>query len=168
MGIRFLNESAKVFLAQKGPSKIFGKDVDTREALKGRDAIAWFDKVWKSTLMSEVEKANSCDLQFVRDKLPQVSQGFINSNATHREFTASGCMFICQMIDDDICDQLWFIPSSSGDPRTLYVKFENVPTKEAFVTIAQKLQWKPEELAEKILIDFMETVTRGSHRPENK
>ena len=52
------------------------------------------------------------------------------------------------------------------DVRTLYVKFA-APIKDAFDKLAGKLGWKPEQLGEKIVLDFMETVTRESFRPES-
>src|SRR6201999_3325186 len=114
--------------------------------------IAWFDKIWKSTLEVAVRDASPCDLDFVRSKVPHYAQTFIDASAKHREFTLATCQFICQLTDEKTCDQLWFIPSTSGDPRTLYVTFENVPTKEAFDETAKRLGWqKPEQLAEKIL-----------------
>lgn len=48
MSIRFKNDYSKQWLARKGPAKVFGKDVDNRERLKGAEAIAWLDKIWKT------------------------------------------------------------------------------------------------------------------------
>lgn len=164
MKIVFTNDSTKTWLARKGPPKVFGKNVDEREALSDPDAIQWFDRVWESTLSAAVNGASPCDLDFVRTKVPYSARGFISENAQHREFTLSGCMFICQLPNSTTCDQLWFIPSSSADPRILFVKFETMAIREAFDEVAGKLKWKPEELAEKILLDFMESVTRQSYR----
>lgn len=166
MVITFDNDYTKQWLARKGPVKVFGKDVDTREKLADAEAIAWFDRVWKSNLQQAVERATPCDIEFVRSKVPHYAQNFINDTAQHREFTFANCFFICQFSDPHTCDQLWFIPSTSGDPRTLYVKFKTVPIKEDFDKIAGRLGWKPEELGEKILLDFMESVTRKSYRTD--
>lgn len=168
MNINFSNDSTKTWLARKGPVKVFGKDVDKREALSDAKAIEWFDRLWDSTLCSAVRDASPCDIDFVRSKLPFNARGFISEMAKHREFTLAGCQFICQLPEEATCDQLWFIPSTSGDPRTLYVKFQTVPVKEAFDALAMKLGWKPEELGEKILLDFMETVTKKSFRAEKQ
>jgi hypothetical protein len=167
MPINFVNDYTKQWLARKGPSKVFGKDVDARERLIDDDAIKWFDKIWKATLQAAVEQASPCDIDFVRSKVPHYAQGFIDAKARHREFTLANCFFICQLRDEQTGDQLWFIPSVSGDPRTLYVRFQTVPIKEAFDEIAKRLGWqKPEELGEKILLDFMESVTRKEYRPD--
>jgi len=164
MRITFSNESSKVFLAKWGPPKVFGVEVDQREALENDDAVAWFDRIWAYRLEEAVRKATPCDLSFVREKVPYKSQGFIKEQAKHREFTLASCLFIVQLIDATTCDQLWFIPSSSGDPRTVYVKFATMDIKREFDAIASKLGWKPEDLGEKLLLDFMETLQRQAYR----
>lgn len=58
MGIKFDNDYTKQWLARKGPAKVFGKDVDSRERLTDPQAIDWFDKVWKSSLQQAVEQAS--------------------------------------------------------------------------------------------------------------
>lgn len=164
MRITFSNESSKVFLAKYGPAKVFGIEVDQREALSNPDAVAWFDRVWAGRLEEAVRRATPCELSFVREKVPFKSQSFIRDSAKHREFTLANCLFIVQLLDASTCDQLWFIPSSSADPRTVYVKFDTMDIKRDFDALASKLGWKPEELGEKLLLDFMETVQRRSYR----
>jgi len=169
MAIKFDNDHTKQWLARKGPTKVFGMDVDAREHLTNDEAVAWFDRIWDSHLQRAVENASPCDIDFVRSKVPHYSQNFIDNAARHREFTLANCFFICQLPDLQTCDQLWFIPSASPDPRTLYVKFESVPVKEAFDELARSLGWaKPEELGEKILLDFLESTTRKSYRTEEQ
>jgi hypothetical protein len=162
MPITFSNDSSKVYLAKYGPPKIFGIEVDQRESLSQPDAIVWFDGVWKSRLEHAVKQATPCDLSFVKEKVPYKSQSFIDENASHREFTLLYCLFIVQMTNASTCDQLWFIPSSSADPRTVYVKFATMDIKREFDALASKLGWKPEKLGEKLLVDFMETVLKQS------
>lgn len=158
MSIEFSNESSKQYLARKGPAKVFGWDVDIREKLSDIEAVEWFDRLWTSVLQKAVERASECDLEFVRSKVPHYSQCYIDDAARHREFTLSQCLFICQLAGPYACNQLWFIPSTSGDPRTLYVKFGSVPAKEGFDDIARRLGWaQPEELALRLLSDFMKS-----------
>ena len=162
MNVSFKNDSTRLWLARTGPAKIFGKDVDKREAMSDVEAVDWFNRVWESTLCHAVGNARQCDVTFVRDKVKGQARNFIDSDASHREFTLSNCQFICQLPDRKTCDQLWFIPSTSGDPRTDYVKFESIPIKESFDRVSRSLGWeKPEELAEKLLLDFVETVERN-------
>jgi hypothetical protein len=165
MPIRFENNYTKKWLAHRGPARVFGMDVDAREGLSDDEAIKWFDRVWEATLQRAVEQASPCDVGFVRTKLPQYAQSFIDAKARHREFTLDSCFFICQLADDQTCDQLWFVPSVSPDPRALYIRFKTVPTKDAFDELAKHLGWgKPRELAEKLILDFMESVTRKNYR----
>lgn len=169
MRITFDNDYTKQWLARKGPAKVFGKDVDRRESLSDDEAIQWFDRIWKSTLESSVVGATPCDIEFVRSKVPHYAQNFINNSAQHREFTLANCFFICQFSDLQTCDQLWFIPSTSGDPRTLYVTFKTVPIKEEFDKLARRLGWqKPEELGEKVLLRFMESKTGKSYESRSE
>lgn len=152
MTIRIENAYSKHRLAQKGPPKVFGKDVDHREYLKDAEAIAWFEINWKTKVQAAVRDVSSCDRDSVRNKVPHYAQHFIDASAKHREFTLAACQFICQLTDEETCDQLWFIHSTSGDPPTLYVKLENVSTNETFDDTAKRLRWqRPEELAKKIL-----------------
>jgi hypothetical protein len=165
MPMIFTNDYVKQWLAQKGPAKVFGKDVDTRERLKPDAAVKWFDDVWRSSLERAIEAASRCDVEFVRSKVPPAFHAHIKERAEHREFKLADCFFICQIPETGKCDQLWFISSSSGDPRTLYVRFRTVPVKEEFDKLARSLGWqRPEDLGEKILLDFMETVRRRSYR----
>jgi hypothetical protein len=164
MRIVFSNEASKVYLARWGPPKVFGVEVDKRERLSDAEAVQWFDRIWNASLEEGVRRASPCDLNFVREKVPYKSQGFINDRAKHREFTLANCLFIVQMTDATTCDQLWFIPSSSADPRTVFVKFATMEIKREFDALASKLGWKPEKLGEKLLLDFMEAVNNRSYR----
>jgi hypothetical protein len=159
MAIKFVNDSVKIYLAQRGAPSLFGREVDIREKLSGPDAIAWFDRVWESQLAKEVEKADECDIDFVRSNVAPHSQPWVNPEAAHRYVRLSNCSFICQLTAPENCDQLWFILSSSGDPRSLFVKFPTLAENEAFEKKALELGWKPEELGLKILRDFLDTAT---------
>jgi len=160
MAIRFVNDRVKVYLAQKGVPSVFGREVDIRERLSEAEAIAWFDRVWGSQLAKEVEASDECDLDFVRSNVLPQAQHWLKTDATHRYVRLANCSFVAQLIDPESCDQLWFILSSSGDPRSLFVKFPTLAAREAFVKAAQELGWKPEDLGLKILTDFLHTVSR--------
>src|SRR5271157_347611 len=160
MAIRFVNDRVKTYLAQKGVPSVFGREVDIRERLSEADAIAWFDRVWESQLAKEVEASDECDLDFVRSNVLPQAQHWLRADATHRYVRLANCSFIAQLIDPESCDQLWFILSSSGDPRSLFVKFPTLADKEAFVEAAHELGWRPEDLGLKILTDFLNTVSR--------
>jgi hypothetical protein len=67
------------------------------------------------------------------------------------------------LIRKDECDQLWLVLSAIRDPWTIYVKFAEVPTKEQYEQQAKALGWQPEALAEKLLLDFLESVTHKEY-----
>ncbi len=163
MAIKFVNDRVKVYLAQRGVPSVFGREVDIREGLSDAEAIAWFDRVWESQLAKEVEESDECDLDFVRSNVLPQTQHWLRAGATYRYVRLAKCSFIAQLIDPESCDQLWFILSSSGDPRTLFVRFPTMADKEEFIQAAQELGWRPEDLVLKILRDFLEVVTR--HKP---
>ncbi|MFV1969342.1 MAG: hypothetical protein ACC628_28305 [Pirellulaceae bacterium] len=51
MAISFDNESTKKYLAKYGrPAKVFGENVDDREAMFEVEAVAWFDDLWAHVL----------------------------------------------------------------------------------------------------------------------
>lgn len=162
MNVTFSNDAMKVLIAKKGPTKVFGEDVDHREQLSDPEAVTWFDERWEGLIVPALAHGKPCSLESVREKVPYYSQRFIRDDLDHKEFRLHGCHFICQFTAPNECDQLWFIPSTSADPRLLYVKFENIPIRKEFDAVAKQLNWVPEKLAEKILLDFMETVT---HEP---
>ena len=110
--------------------------------------------------LQEVEASDECDLDFVRSNVLPQTQHWLRADATYRYVRLAKCSFIAQLIDPESCDQLWFILSSRGDPRSLFVKFPTLADKEAFVEAAQELGWRPEDLGLKILTDFLNTVSR--------
>lgn len=97
MKVEFTSEAVKVYLARKGPPKVFGEDVDRRERLTEPEAIKWFDERWEGLILPAVLKADRIDIDSVREKVPFKSRGFIRDSADHREFRLHGCHFICQL-----------------------------------------------------------------------
>ena len=89
------------------------------------------------------------------------SAGFVRDDEEQRQFWLYSGLFIAQLksIDDGLeLTQLWFIPSSNPDPRTLYVTFESVEMKQAFCDVAIEAGWEPQELGKHLLLQFMETI----------
>jgi hypothetical protein len=158
--ILFTNDYTKVFLAQKGPASVFGRDVDTRESLSRADAIALFDRIWNSTLEREVQQAPRCSTESVVERVFDKAKPRVKKSAEHREFRIANCLFIAQLPLPDECDELWFISSSSPDPRTLYVNFESVPERDEFRHVASQFGWDDQALALELLRDFVRKVCR--------
>jgi hypothetical protein len=151
-----------MYLARRGPAKVFGREVDQREALGDAEAVSWFDRVWDNGLERSVRTGVDVDAESVLEKLPDPARPFFRRNAGHKEFRASGCLFIAQLPDAGSCDQLWFIPSTSGDPRTLYVNFDTMEEREQFARVASSIGWKDEELGLQLTRDFMRNVVRSA------
>lgn len=151
-----------MYLARRGPAKVFGREVDRREVLEDGEAVSWFDQVWNNGLERSARSGVVVDAESVLEKLPDSARYYFRRNAEHREFRASGCLFVAQFPEAGICDQLWFIPSTSGDPRTLYVNFDTVEEREHFARVASSLGWKDEELGLQLVRDFVRNVVRSA------
>src|SRR5262249_12692878 len=140
---------------------LFGADFDHRQkAMKESEAEARFDEAWKKTIEPIVSKADECDVELVREHVKGQGANYIRDDATHRHFKLQNKFFIAQLVAPDECDQLWLVPSAIRDPWTVYVKFAEVPIKEQFEEMARQIGWRPEQLAEKLLVDFMESTLR--------
>jgi hypothetical protein len=152
------NDHTKIWLAQRGPAKVFGKDVDRREHLEIADALRWFQRIWDGKIEPALGRGTAIDADSVLNKVPEQSRAWVNLAADHKEFWVSGCLFIAQLPEPQSCDQLWYISSTSGDPRTLYVKFPSVAERESFHEMAAKLGWNDEALGLKLVRDLMTTL----------
>jgi hypothetical protein len=115
-------------LADLGDAPILQEDARRRWPSE-ESAVARLARVWKVSLSKDVADAEECDVEFVRDNAPPYSQTFINPPEKHRQFRLSGCLFICQLSDQDTCNQLWFVLSSSHDPRGFWSSFRPSPKK---------------------------------------
>jgi hypothetical protein len=158
--ILFTNQKQKMYLARRGPTKVFGRDVDSRETFSDSEALSRFDSVWSNGLERATRTGEPVEGESVLKKIPDSARIFFRRDAVHREFLESGCLFIAQLTAKDACDQLWFIPSTSGDPRTLYVNFDTVEEREQFGRMASSLGWKDEDLGLQLVRDFMRNVAR--------
>jgi hypothetical protein len=157
MKVQCTNDHTKVYLAQFGPAKVFGKNVDRREHLEKAEALQLFQRVWDTEIESALRKGTKVDVDSVLNKVPEQAKTWVNRAADHKEFWVHGCLFIAQLEDPQTCDQLWYISSTSGDPRTLYVKFPSLAERERFHELAEKLGWTDEALGLKLARDFMAT-----------
>lgn len=160
MSVVFTNPKQKRYLARYGPAKIFGRDVDAREALGDSEAESRFDHIWVNGLERAARTGIAVEAESVLGKIPDSAKTYFKRSAEHREFVVSGCLFIAQLPKEGACDQLWFVPSTSGDPRTLYVNFDTVEEREQFGMIASNLGWKDEDLGLQLARDFMRNVGR--------
>jgi hypothetical protein len=161
--ITSVKEQVKIFNARFGYNRVFGLDVDERKAFSEPQAIERFDKVWEDRLHDAVEHAEQISADDARGLLKKTkSAGFVRDDEQQRRFWLESGLFIAQLKDigdkSSELTQLWFIPSSNPDPRTLYVTFESVEVKQAFCDVAHETGWEPEELGKHLLLQFMETI----------
>ncbi|MBD2256666.1 hypothetical protein [Pseudanabaena sp. FACHB-2040] len=155
MKIEFVNDWTKTYMARKGPSKVFGFDVDTRESLDSGQATEHFDKIWEDSLSSLVKHGLPCSPESVRMRLSESASGRVKDSCEHREIKVNGCLFIAQLRTSNECDELWYVSSSSPDPRTLYITFDTVVERKAFEKIADSLGLDDKELGLELVRDFM-------------
>lgn len=165
MPIHMTNALTKRYLVKSTGMAIFGPDFDYRKSsMPSIEAEKRFDTVWQETIERVIAHADPCDVELVREHVKGKSATHINSDAIHRHFDLDGKFFIAQLPSEGECDQLWLIPSGIRDPWTIYVKFAEVPIKQRFEKEAKKLGWsQPEHLAEKLLLDFLESVTKEDY-----
>jgi hypothetical protein len=157
--IRMTNATTKRYLVTKTALEIFGSDFDDRaKKMSETEAEARFDMAWKATIEPVVSNADECDIDLVREHVKGQGANYIRDEAKHRHFKLNNKFFIAQLVSADECDQLWLVPSAIRDPWTVYVKFAEVRVKEQFEEEATKLGWRPEQLGEKLLADFMEST----------
>lgn len=164
-GLTFNNVSQKHWYARKGPFKVFGADVDTREKFTDQEAIARFDKIWSDGLAAAVAVGDEVSADAALELIPGNARSFLDRNRAHVQFRFEACAFIAQKFGS-VVDQLWVIPSSLGDPRTLYVRFETVDAKRRYEQAARTLEQFPEVLALKLLSDFTAIILAAPHSLE--
>lgn len=161
--ITSVKDQVKIFNARFGYNKVFGLDVDARKAFTEPQAIQRFDEAWERCLHDAVEHAEPISADEARALLKKSkSADFVRDNEEQRQFWLISGLFIAQLkaIDGNSTEltQLWFIPSSNPDPRTLYITFESVEAKKAFCAVATETGWDSEELGKHLLLQFMETI----------
>jgi len=166
MPIQVTNASTKWYLVKNTGLAIFGHDFDYwKNSMPPVEAEKRFDKAWHETIEHMVAPADPCAVELVREHVKAKAAAPVNSAAVHRHFDLDGRFFIAQLPSEGVCDQLWLIPSGIRDPWTVFVKFAEVPIKERFEKEAKELGWaEPEHLAEKLLLDFLESVTKEDYK----
>lgn len=168
MPIAMTNAGTKTYLVKNTGLALFGDDFDhRRDVMTPAEAQQRFDQAWTRTIEPVVAMADRCEVSLVREHVRGNAAGFINDRASHVHFKLDGKFFVAQLPSAAECDQLWIVPSAVRDPWTIYVKFAEVPIKERFEKEANRLGWaRPEDLAEKLLVDFLESV--GQERVERR
>jgi hypothetical protein len=158
-------DKRKILIAKQGPNKLFG-DPDKRQREFGnQELLDLFDQVWNRILERAVNQADVCDSKEVPKRLTAMQVKYFDSEQEHRQFRLKEMEFVAQLspLDNDryALTQLWRIPSSDINPKTLYVTFETVEQREQFRRLATKLGWNDEALGLQLVIDYMTKVPEG-------
>ncbi|HEX4142961.1 MAG TPA: hypothetical protein VHY91_05385 [Pirellulales bacterium] len=160
MDVKMTNRNTKRFLVRETALRVFGDDFDYRRKEMGdEEAEKRFDTAWADSLQEKAIKGDLLPLDVVRKHVTGTPGGYIKVDAEHKHFRIENKYFIAQFPSDSECDQLWPIASAIKDPWTIYVKFAEVAIVERIETESQKIGWTPEQLAEKLMLEFLETVT---------
>jgi hypothetical protein len=160
MKITMTNKNTKLYLVKKTGLRIFGDDFDyRRKEMADSEAEQRFDAAWTETIAGLASSGELLELDVVRKHVKGDSASWINEKAPHKHFRIENKFFIAQFPSPNVCDQMWPISSAIKDPWTIYTRFAETAIVDRIEVEASKLGWKAEELAEKLLLDFLETVT---------
>jgi hypothetical protein len=156
--LAFTNESTRRYLGRRGPPRVFGDDVDEREKFNDREAEARFDERWNGFLAGAVAKGGHIEFDVAVDMLKdfEAAQKRLDRGRSQREVRVRNCIFIAQL-DGVRVEELWFVQSSSGDPRGLWVQFESVGERQEYESLARNLKSELGELVLKLLRDLRGT-----------
>lgn len=161
----------KVRLAQSQyaiPNKLLeAEETERRKQMTDDELVKLFDRIWESDLKASVETAEPCDLNFVRSKLKQKSQHFVDNSQEHRAFRLQrrNLEFIVQLKQGFASEyeltQLWFIPSTDYYPECILICFKDVQERKSFKELAARLKYRDEaELGRELILDFLKKHNR--------
>jgi hypothetical protein len=160
-----VEEPYKVIFARVlGPNKLFEgyANVDQRKRMSDQELAAIFDRVWESRLKEAVSRADVYESsQQAYERLPERYRQYFEFDQEHRYFRLQDLNidFIAQLKKSDEngwkLTQLWMIPSSDINPKTLYVTFETVEERKQFKRLATKLGRNDQELGLQLVLEFM-------------
>lgn len=160
----------KVRLAQSQyafPNKLLrAEEAERRKQMSDDELVKLFERIWESYLKPAVETAESCDVHFVRSKLKEKSQSFVDNSQEHRAFRLKdiNLEFIVQLKPNLAREyeltQIWFIPSTDYDPKCILICFKDVEEKKRFTELAKQLNYNDAELARELILDFLKKHQR--------
>lgn len=74
--LTFSNNAQKQYYGRRGPFRVFGEDVDQREAFSDQKAAERFETVWNNRLGRAVGEADVILAEAAADKLPGTFRAF--------------------------------------------------------------------------------------------
>ncbi len=156
-----IENKIKYKIAKFGANKLFIKEYKEREKMDEQQLIILFDTVWSKTLEELVLKAKKCPVEEVYNRLLDEKHSFIDPKQEHRSFHYKKAEFIVQLeiykhekFQYRLTD-LWRVTSSDSYPQTLFINFSSVEEKNLFKSLAEKLNFRDEELGLKLIYNFM-------------
>jgi hypothetical protein len=159
-----IHPKLKLGHVRKGDADVFGDDSDRRRSMDDEECLSRFAEVWRVTLEPEIRKAPIVTAEDAREMLESKLHGYVEEGAEFRQFSLHFVPFLARLTrrsGELVCDQLWSLGKHKDNTR-LSVYFRTIDLRERFESVSQRLGWDSSKLAEKILVDFMNTVDRGS------
>jgi hypothetical protein len=166
-----VEQPTRVRIALYGPNRLFGDYKDRKElntSPEGRAELERrFVQSWNAGLESAVRGADACTPAWARERLTDDQKKYLDDAQEHRRFRHENMEFIVQLRkrqNEVEVTQLWKIPSGDDYPRVLWITFETVEEKTAFVNVASDLGYSAEDLGLELIRDFIKKFQRGAGR----
>lgn len=157
-----VSDSDKARIAQSGANKLFGIDYKTRKGMSRDQLLELFNEAWQNRLQYLVESAEVIIKEEVDRRLLDKYHPFIDSTQEHRSFHYLKAEFIAQLhsvnSEQYQLTQLWRVSSSDTHPNTLFITFSDADERTQFSELARKLKKQEEDLALKLIRNFMDVT----------
>lgn len=161
----------KVQIAKFGANKLFRIDYKTRKGMDDSQLLELFDDAWENRLKYLVESAEVIQQEEVSRRLLDKHHTYIDSAQEHRSFHYLKAEFIAQLrpLDSNQYEltQLWRVSSLDAHPNTLFITFSSIAEREQFSALARNLRKNEEDIALKLIRNFMELTECTNDNEDN-
>lgn len=145
-----ISPKQKEYFVKTGKNHAFGIDFEIRELMEMEEIVKRFDKVWNEELSKRIEGGEAIESEDVKRRVGEKSRGFVRTASLHKEFRFSGALWIAQVTDDSN-DQLWIVPKSEYDTRSIVATFKTQEQRDDFAALAQRHGIAEQDYARRIL-----------------
>jgi len=118
-------------------------------------------------LADAVRNAEVISYEEARGLPREKDRSWVDCNQEHRRFRILDGLHVAQLrqVDNDTFEltSLWFIASSNPDPRTVFVTFATLDIRREFEDQAIQHGMEGQALGEKLLLDWLESVTQRKY-----
>ena len=156
--LQMKNSKTKVFLVKGTSLAIFGDDYENRIGMSPEEAVQRFDEIWPAKLEPLIQRGHACDFQLVQAIVIGRGKEYINGKARHVYFNLNDACCIAQISGARNCDAIWPVTMIARETTTLKVKFASGDIKHHLQKAAKVCNSTPTKVAEKLIVDFLETV----------